>query len=56
MDVDHDIPDSYLPEYPAPMFLTTHKEYGDVTKGKEVTLSNYFKMLTAFSLLNSWKD
>lgn len=44
IDVDHDIPDNYLPEYPAPMFLTTHKEYGDITKGKEVTLGNYFEM------------
>ncbi|MCH7524140.1 MAG: cytochrome C [Bacteroidetes bacterium] len=44
IDVDHDIPDNYLPEYPAPMFLTTHKEYGDITRGKEVTLSNYFEM------------
>lgn len=44
IDVDHDIPDNYLPEYPAPMFLTTHKEYGDITQGKEVTLGNYFEM------------
>jgi len=44
IDVDHDIPDNYLPEFPAPMFLTTHKEYGDITKGKEITLSNYFEM------------
>ena len=44
IDVDHDIPDEYLPEFPAPMFLTTHKEYGDVTKGTEVTLGNYFEM------------
>lgn len=26
------------------MFLTTHKEYGDVTNGREVTLSNYWEM------------
>ena len=44
IDVDHDIPDSYLPEFPPPMFLTTHKEYGDVTNGQEVTISNYFEM------------
>ena len=42
MDVDHDFPDQYLPEFPPPMFLTTHKEMGDVTGGKEITLSNYF--------------
>ncbi len=44
IDVDHDIPDEYLPEFPPPMFLTTHKEYGDITNGKEVSLSNYFEM------------
>jgi cytochrome c peroxidase len=42
IDVDLDIPDQYLPEFPPPMFLTTHKELGDVTKGKEITLQNYF--------------
>ncbi len=44
IDLEHDIPDNYLPEYPAPMFLTTHKEYGDVSKGREITLSNYFEI------------
>ncbi|MBL3657482.1 cytochrome C [Fulvivirga sediminis] len=44
IDVDHDFPDEYLPEFPPPLFLTTHKELGDVTKGKEITLSNYFEM------------
>jgi len=44
MDVDHDFPDQYLPEFPPPMFLTTHKELGDVTNGVEVTLSNYYEI------------
>jgi cytochrome c peroxidase len=44
IDVDHDFPDNYLPEFPPPMFLTTHKELGDVTGGKEVTLGNYYEM------------
>jgi len=44
IDVDFDIPDEYLPEFPPPMFLTTHKELGDVTQGKEVTLSNYWEI------------
>ncbi|HXV36853.1 MAG TPA: cytochrome C [Myxococcota bacterium] len=42
MDMDHDFPDAYLPEFPPPMFLTTHKELGDVTRGQEITLSNYY--------------
>jgi cytochrome c peroxidase len=44
MDCGLDIPDNYLPEYPPPMFLTTHKEMGDVTNGREVTLGNYFQI------------
>ncbi|MFY0685637.1 MAG: cytochrome C [Cyclobacteriaceae bacterium] len=44
IDVDHDFPDEYLPEFPPPMFLTTHKELGDVTEGREVTLSNYYEI------------
>ena len=44
MDVDFDIPDAYLPEFPPPMFLTTHKELGDVTEGREVTLGNYYEI------------
>ncbi|MEN7546846.1 cytochrome C [Rapidithrix thailandica] len=44
MDVDMDIPEAYLPEFPAPMFLTTHKELGDVTNGQEVTFDNYYEI------------
>jgi cytochrome c peroxidase len=44
LDMDHDFPDAYLPEFPPPMFLTTHKEMGDVTEGQEVTLSNYYEI------------
>ncbi|MGE0708238.1 MAG: cytochrome C [Planctomycetota bacterium] len=44
IDVDFDIPDAYLPEFPPPLFLTTHKELGDVTNGREITLSNYYEL------------
>jgi cytochrome c peroxidase len=44
MDVDFDIPDEYLPEFPPPLFLTTHKELGDVSKGQEITLANYYEI------------
>lgn len=44
MDVDHDFPDAYLPEFPAPLFLTTHLELGDVAQGKEITLDNYYEI------------
>jgi hypothetical protein len=45
MDVDFDIPDAYLPEFPPPLFLTTHKELGDVSKGREIMLGNYYEIL-----------
>ena len=44
IDVDFDIPDAYLPEFPPPLFLTTHKELGDVAGGREVTLGNYYEI------------
>jgi cytochrome c peroxidase len=44
IDVDIDLPDQYLPEFPPPLFLTTHKELGDVTQGREVTIDNYYEI------------
>ncbi len=44
IDVAMDIPDAYLPEFPPPLFLTTHKELGDVTNGIEITLDNYYEI------------
>ena len=32
-DVDFDIPDAYLPEFPPPLFLTTRPDLGDVSRG-----------------------
>jgi hypothetical protein len=43
-DVGFDIPDCYLPEFPPPLYLTTHPELGDVTRGVEITYANYFDM------------
>jgi len=42
--VDFDIPTAYLPEFPPPMFLTTHRELGDAARGQEVTLGNYYEL------------
>jgi cytochrome c peroxidase len=44
MDIDFDFPDAYLPDFPPPMFLTTHKELGDVSRGQEITLGNYYEL------------
>jgi len=44
IDVDMDIPEAYLPEFPPPLFLTTHKELGDVANGREITIDNFFEI------------
>jgi cytochrome c peroxidase len=40
-DLDFDLPDHFLPEFPAPIYLTTRSDLGDVSQGKLVTLSNF---------------
>jgi cytochrome c peroxidase len=39
-DLDFDLPDHFLPEFPAPIYLTTRPDLGDVSQGKLVTLGN----------------
>lgn len=43
-DLDFDLPDHFLPEFPAPIFLTTRPDLGDVSQGKQVTLANYYEI------------
>ena len=43
-DLDFDLPDHFLPEFPAPIYLTTRPDLGDVSKGKLVTLDNYYDL------------
>jgi cytochrome c peroxidase len=43
-DLDYDLPDHFLPEFPAPIYLTTRPDLGDVSKGKLVTLDNYYEL------------
>jgi cytochrome c peroxidase len=40
-DLDFDLPDHLLPEFPAPIYLTTRPDLGDVSKGQLVTLNNF---------------
>ncbi|MDX2268156.1 MAG: hypothetical protein NW208_08620 [Bryobacter sp.] len=44
MDAGLDIPECFLPAYPPAMYLTTHKELGDVSRGVEITYANYFEI------------
>src|SRR3989449_1623180 len=41
-DLDFDLPDRFLPEFPAPIYLTTRPDLGDVSQGKLVTTDNYY--------------
>jgi len=43
-DVGFDIPDCFLPEFPPGLYLTTHRELGDVSRGVEITYANYFEI------------
>lgn len=43
-DLDFDIPDHFLPEFPPPIFLTTRPDLGDVSQGKLVTTQNFFEL------------
>lgn len=43
-DLDFDLPDHVLPEFPPPIFLTTRPDLGDVSQGKLVTLANFYDL------------
>jgi cytochrome c peroxidase len=43
-DLDFDIPQHFLPEFPPPMFLTTRPDLGDVSQGKLITMDNFFEL------------
>ena len=43
-DLDFDIPDHFLPEFPPPIFLTTRPDLGDVSHGKLVTIDNFYEL------------
>ncbi|KTC71690.1 cytochrome c Hsc [Legionella birminghamensis] len=49
-DLDFDIPDHFLPIFPAPIFLTTRPDLGDVSKGQLVNINNYYELFNG--LLN----
>jgi cytochrome c peroxidase len=44
-DLDFDLPDHLLPEFPAPIYLTTRPDLGDVSKGKLLTIDNFYELL-----------
>ena len=43
-DMDFDLPEHFLPEFPPAIFLTTRPDLGDVSKGKVVTIDNFYEL------------
>jgi cytochrome c peroxidase len=43
-DLDYDVPEHFLPEFPPPIYLTTRPDLGDVSQNKLVTLDNYYEL------------
>lgn len=43
-DLDFDLPEHFLPEFPPAIFLTTRPDLGDISQGKLVTVDNFQEM------------
>jgi len=43
-DLDFDLLEHFLPEFPAAIYLTTRPDLGDVSQGKVVTINNYYEL------------
>jgi cytochrome c peroxidase len=43
-DVDFDLPEAFLPEFPPAIFLRTRPELGDVSRGEIVSINNYYRL------------
>jgi cytochrome c peroxidase len=44
-DVQFDIPDAFLPEFPPAMFLQSRPELGDVSRGQIISMANFRELL-----------
>jgi cytochrome c peroxidase len=44
VDVDFDLPDAFLPEFPPGIFLSNRPELGDVSRGEIVSINNYYRL------------
>jgi cytochrome c peroxidase len=43
-DVDFDIPEAFLPEFPPAIFLQSRPELGDVSRGEVVSINNFYRL------------
>jgi cytochrome c peroxidase len=44
-DVEFDLPDHLLPEFPPPIFLSSRPELGDVSHGQLLSIKNYYQIM-----------
>ena len=53
-DMEFDLPNAYLPQFPAPLYLISRPDLGDVSGGEEITINNFYSklngILTPFQL------
>jgi cytochrome c peroxidase len=45
-DLDFDLPEHFLPEFPPTIYLTTRPDLGDVSKGQVITIKNYYELFS----------
>lgn len=43
-DVEFDLPDPFIPEFPPAMYLSNRPELGDVSRGEIVSINNYYRL------------
>ncbi len=43
-DVEHDLPEEFLPEFPPAIFLQNRPELGDVSRGEVVSINNFERL------------
>lgn len=43
-DIEFDLPEAFLPEFPPAMFLQNRPELGDVSRGEVVSINNYYRL------------
>ena len=43
-DLDFDLPEHFLPDFPPAIYLTTRTDLGDVSQGQVVTIMNYYEL------------
>ena len=44
-DVEFDLPEHFTPEFPAPIFLQSRPDLGDVSQGKLLTIRNFYQIM-----------